>query len=368
MKKSYIKSVSFFLLICFIFTSCHKKTKKPIDIKIPVATSLSKQMDAPIYIENIGHVEAFIKVDIRSRIEGELENINFKEGSDVNIGDLLFVVDPKNYIATLQKANATLAENKATLSLAKDTLTRNAPLYKKEYISELYFDNLITNVKKYDAIIDQNQADVEKATTNLDYCYIHSPINGKIGILNIDLGNLISQDGAESLTTITQVQPIYVTFLVPQNELYLIKKYQKNQPYLKTLVSHDNFESKENDIEGELNIINNEIDEKSANIKLKAVFKNSDNLLTPGEFVKTRLILTIQKKAIIVPFQAIQITPNGKVVFVEKNGRVEMRKVKLGNRFDNNIIVLSGVNANEKVVIKGQINLVDGSSVFELKE
>ncbi len=357
-KKLYI------LLVFFLIISCHKKTPKITQTKLPVTIAVAKQQDVPIFIESIGHVDPLIKVEIRSRVEGQLESFHFKQGAMVKEGDLLFVIDPRSYLATLQKAQATLLENLALLALSKDTLKRNKPLYTKEYISEIDFDSLVTDVKKYEAIVDQNSADVENAKINLNYCYIKSPITGKVGILNIDKGNLITADGEQSLAVINQIQPIYVTFSVPEKYLLSIMKYKKENT-LKVVTSFDDFKTQ---IEGTLNIVDNEIDEQSAMIRLRAIYNNEDCMLTAGQFVTTRVILTTKKDAITVPFQAVQITPKGPVVFIVKDDKVEMREVILGQRENLDIIIEKGVNKDEKVVTKGQINLIDGSLVFETKE
>jgi len=358
MKNKIILLITF----CLLLSACHKKTKKIAQMKYPVALTVAEQKDTPIFIENIGHVESIIKVDIRSRVEGQLESINFTPGDDVKVGDILFVIDPKPFEADLQKAQATLLENIANLNLAKDKLKRNKELYKKEYISELDFDTLITNVKIYESIVDQNRAEVEVAKLNLNYCYILSPINGMAGILNIDLGNLIGQDSQKSLTTINQIKPIYVVFSVPEKNIPSIKKYEKSSP-LKVQASFDNFQTS---IEGSLKIINNQVDEKTASITLKALYDNDAQDLLPGQFINIRLILTIEKDAILIPDQAVQHTPKGPVVFiVEKNNSVQMRNVILGQRQDGTVIIKKGVEKGEKVVTKGQINLVNGALVFE---
>jgi len=335
-----MKKTILLLVFCVLLSSCHKKTKKVTQMKYPVSVAIAEQKDMPIFIENIGHVESITKVDIKSRVEGQLESINFMPGEDVKVGDLLFVIDPKPFEADLQKAEATLLENIANLNLAKDKLKRNKNLYKKEYISELDFDTLITNVKIYNSIINQNKADVETAKLNLNYCYILSPINGMAGVLNIDLGNLIGQDSQTALISINQIEPIYVVFSVPEKNIPQIKKYEKLNP-LRVLTSFDDFKTS---IEGTLKIMNNQVDEKTASITLKAIYDNETKELLPGQFVNIRLILTIAKNAIIIPDQAIQHTPKGPVVFiVKKDNSVVIREVIIGQRQDGTVIIKKGV-------------------------
>ncbi len=364
--KRYVMNKKYILLILslsFMFFSCHKKKKEPMQV-FPVKTVCSIKKDAPIYIENIGHVEPVMKIDVRSRVDGILQEVFFKEGEEVKKGDIIFTIDPRNYKAELDKQEGLLQENTANFTLAKDKVIRYKDLYKDEYISAIDYETILTNYTKYDAIIKQNEADLDNAKANLSYCWIYSPIDGKTGILNYDKGNLIAKDDTTPIISINQIKPIYVTFFVPEKDLIKIQKYVRDD--LKILATFDDFTK--DSIEGELNLIDNEIDQNTAMIKIRGIFKNEDKRLWPGLFVRTRLILTIKKDAIIIPFQAIQLTPDGPVVFVVKdNDTVEMKKVVLGQREDNNIIVESGIGENEKVVIQGQINLLDGSKIFETK-
>ena len=356
------KTLIVLLSISLLLAGCHKK-KKIITHKFPIKSAIAKEKKVPIFLENIGHVKPLIKIDVRSRVEGELVKVHFKEGDEVQKGQLLFTIDPRNFVSDLNHATGVLDENIAKLKLAKEKVKRYGPLYKEDYISQLNFDTLLTNVEVYKALIEQNTADVEKAKTNLEYCYIYSPVEGKTSIYKIDEGNLITKDSKDALVTINQLKPTYVEFSIPEKYLTTIKKYTSEND-LKVRVAFDSFEKSY--IEGDLSLLNNEINTSTGMIKFRSNFENEDKRLWPGQFVKTRLILKMEPKAIIIPYQAIQMTSFGPEVFVVGNGnRVEVRKVILSQREDSNVIIEKGISVGEKVVIKGQINLVNGSYVFE---
>jgi len=356
-----VKKIWFFILIIFLCNCSHKKKEK-IQISYPIEKAKAKVKDVPIYIEAIGHVEAINSVEVRSRVEGELMQVNFEEGAYVKKNDLLIVIDPKPFILEVQRSKALLQQNKANLRIAADKLKRYTPLLKDEYISELNYDELLTNVQQLRALVRQNKVEVQSAILNLKYCYITSPIDGKTSLLNIKQGNLISINSSTPLLTINQINPIHVVFTMPENNLTTIQKYLKKENELKVIVSTDNFH--ESIEKGKLTVIDNSVDPKVAMIKLRALFDNSESILWPKEFVKTKLILTIEKNAIVIPYQAIQTTPSGTIVFVVKDDEVELRKVKLGQRIDEEIIIKKGIKKNEEIVIKGQLNLSDKSKVF----
>lgn len=353
--------ITIFVFIGLLLFSCSKKEEKKEIPSYPIRATKAVIKDALIYIEAIGHVKSIASINIKSRIEGELLNVYFKEGQDVKEGDILFTIDPRPYEAELEKMKATLAENKANLLLAKDKVTRYSALVKEEYISELDFDQLNTNVAKYEAIVKQNQAQVEEARINLEYCQIYSPINGTTGILQIDKGNLIPKEGTTPLININQISPIYVEFSIPEKDFQKVRKYNDIEP-LKVRSSYDDIEY--NYHEGILEMFDSSINKDVGMIKLRAIYKNEKKQLWPGEYVQTRVILTTQKNAVIIPYQAVIIASSGNLVFVVKeDNTVEMRKVKLGQREDENIIILEGLKGDETVVTDGQINLFDGAHI-----
>ncbi len=357
--------LSILLIIFVIFSSCSKKKEPPPHI-FPIQKAKSEIKDAPLFIETIGHVDPIYTIDIRSRVEGELMQVYFKEGEEVEKDSPLFLIDPRPYEIALEKAEATLKQNLTELHLAEDKLERYTPLLKDEYISQLDFDTLITDVERYRAIIQENKAQINDAKLNIEYCHIAAPIQGKTGIIQVDRGNLIAPNAEKPLMTLNQITPIYVLFSIPEKELYQIQKRARVKP-LEVQASFDKFEEKY--YVGELHLIDNEVDVKVGMVKMRAIFPNQDKELWPGKFVRVRVILEIIKDAVLIPYQSVLITVNGPVVFVVKDDNtVDMRPVELGQRQNGDIVINKGVKANEYIVTEGQINLTNGSRVFVPKE
>jgi multidrug efflux system membrane fusion protein len=348
------------LLLLILLTACHKKEVPHTTPSYPVRAGVAIQKEAPIYLEALGHVESITAINIKSRIEGELTGVYFTQGQEVKKNDLLFTIDPRPYQAALKEAEATLEQNLATMALAAEKVKRYKTLAKDEYYSQIDYETLQANYASSAALVAQNRAQVDRALINLNYCWIYAPIDGMTGLLQVDLGNLVANDGT-TLTTLNQMAPIYVTFSIPEVQLPQIQRYNKNNN-LKVLAAYENFSSEV--FEGKLFMVNNSVDPDTGMITLRALFENTKRELWPGQFVRTRLILTTLPNAVIIPYTAIQLTQSGPVVFVIKEDyTVEQRPVKLGQREDADIIVLEGLKAQEKIVIEGQLNLYNGAKV-----
>lgn len=349
------------LILLLFCASCSKKPEAYSPPSFPVNVGKAIQHSAPIYIEALGHVESITNIQIRSRIEGELTNIYFQEGQEVKKGDLLFTIDQRPYQAALTAAQATLEQNKANLSLAEEKVKRYAQLTREEYFSQIDYETIQANYAATAALVKQNQANVDAAALNLNYCWIYAPIDGLTGILQIDLGNLISADGS-NLITLNQMAPIYVTFSIPEIYLAEVRKAHKECP-LKVLASFEDF--KKDCFEGSLQMFDNSVDTATGMIKLRSVFSNEDRSLWPGQFVRARLILHTLSNAVLVPYEAIQQTQSGPIIYVvKKNNTVEIRHVELGQREDNRIIIKKGLEAGEPIIIEGQLNLYEGAKIF----
>lgn len=350
------------LLIFLLLTSCHSKKvqpKGPPSYPVQVATAIRK--DAPIFLEALGHVDSITAIDIRSRIEGELVGVHFVQGQEVKKDDLLFTIDPRPYQAALKQAQGGLEENLANLALAEEKVKRYRLLAKDEYFSQIDYETIQANFASTSALVQQNQAEVDNALLNLNYCWIYAPIDGMTGILQVDFGNLVSADG-QTLTTLNQMDPIYVTFSLPEINLPKVQKASKDN-CLKVIAAYEDFQ--EEVFEGSLFMIDNSVDPKTGMIKLRALFENKKRELWPGQFIRTRLILSVMSNAIEIPYTAVQLTPDGPIVFIVKeDNTVEQRPIKLGQREDNKVIVLEGVKAGEKIVTEGQINLFQGAKIF----
>lgn len=351
------------LILPFFFYSCTKKEETSNEPSAyPVRVSNAVLRDVPIYTSAIGHVDPITVINVQSRVEGKLIKTYFKEGSTIKKGDLLFLIDPRPFEAKLNKAKARYDQTIASLHLAEEQVKRFSPLVKEEYYSQNDFDSLVTSKETNSAQLKEDEANIETASLDLNYCYIHSPINGVLGISKVDTGNMVFPIHDETLVTINQIEPIYVKFFLPENQLQRLFSYKRKNP-IKVEVELDDLEK--SIIQGDLNLIDNEVNTQTGMITIRGEFSNEDHKLWPGEFVKTRLIYTIEKDAVVIPFQAVQKTPSGYITYVVKNDNtVDKREIILGQREDEDIIIKKGIQVDEKVVIEGQLNLSPGTKVF----
>ncbi len=316
----------------------------------------------PIYLEALGHVDPIVSIEIKSRIEGELTGVYFRQGQEVKQGDLLFTIDPRLYEAALREAKGTLEEQIAKLAISQEKVKRYQLLARDEYYSQIDYESLQADLAANRGLVDQSQGAVDRATIDLNYCKIYAPIDGLLGILRVDYGNLVADDGSQSLVTLNQMAPIFVTFSIPEVQLPLIQKNRSSTP-LKTLAAYEDFHGEV--FEGKLEILDNQVDPGTGMIRLRSTFSNDKRQLWPGQFIRTRLILTTQQNALVIPYTAIQLTLNGPTVFVASDDMtVEQRPVKLGMRQEDEVIVLEGLHPGETVVLEGQLNLSSGAKIY----
>lgn len=348
-----------FLILVFC-ASCHKKQVETPKPSFPVKVAISEEKKTPVFIETLGHVNSITSISLKSRIEGELTGIYFEQGQEVKKGDLLFTIDPRPYEADLKDAQAQLEQNLANLALAEEKVKRYRILAKDEYYSQIDYETLQANFAATSALVAQDRAKVDSALINLNYCWIYAPIDGMMGISQIDYGNLIGNDSGV-LSTLNQMEPMHVTFAIPEFQLHKVQKYFR-EGSLKVLAAYENFQ--EEAFEGTLFMIDNAVDKNTGMITLKASYENKNRELWPGQFVRIRLILYEIPNAVVIPYQAVQLTQKGPVVFVVSSNRtIEQREVTLGQREDANIVVTKGLKANETVVVEGQLNLYQGAKV-----
>jgi multidrug efflux system membrane fusion protein len=347
-------------LLLLILASCHKKPVTPLVRSYPVTSTIVQQKAAPIYIEALGHVDSITAINLKSRIEGELIGVHFTQGQEVRKDDLLFTIDPRPYEATLKSAVATLEQNLANLALAAEKVKRYRILAKDEYYSQIDYETLQANLASTTAIVEQNRAQVESAKINLNYCRIYAPIDGLMGILQVDYGNLVTDNG-NTLVTLNQMAPIYVTFSIPEYQLPRVQKYNRNGS-LKVLAAYEDFTDEI--FNGKLFMVDNSVNADTGMISLRAIFENTKRELWPGQFIRTRLILHTLEDAVVIPYTAVQLTQSGPIVFViQEDNTVDQRKVTLGQREDENVVVTQGLKAGEKIVLEGQLNLFAGAKV-----
>lgn len=346
-------------LVLLILTTCQKKEEKTTPVfQVEVMPTVK---DVDLYKTYVGNVQPFLQVEVKAQVEGEITGAYFKEGQTVQKGDLLFTIDPRPYVAQLQKAKGALAESMANLRYAEDVVKRNVSLAEKDYVSQLQYDQYLTNVLSYKGQIEQNEADIDTAKINLSYCKIHSPMEAVTGKIQIQVGNLIENAGSTPLITLNQITPIYTYFSVPQRDLPFIMQLHKEKPLkVRANLGKDNTFA----FEGMLDLIDNQVNDQTGSIWLRGVFQNEDKLLWPGEFVDVRLYTESKQDAMLVPTEAVTLGQKGKYVFIIKPDlTAKLRYVQAGQRLDEMTLIESGIKPSDQVVVKGQINLANGTKV-----
>jgi len=313
----------------------------------PVAVTQVVTKDVPVYLDEIGTCAAYETVQVQAQVSGVIMTRQFQDGSDVKQGDPLFTIDPRPYQAALDQAKAQAALDQVTLKRQEDLRTRKV-------VSQQDYDTAVANAQK-------SQAAAEAAQVNLDYCYIKSPINGRIGLRNVDVGNLVGPSTG-ALVTIQGLDPIYTDFTVAENDLPLVRKYLGG-PNVKveTYLADGSIKPRM----GELYFIDNAVQPGSGTVRARGVTPNPDRALWPSEFVRVRFILDVLKDAALVPTQAVQVSQSGPFVFVVKSDNtVELRPVTPGQRQQGDLTVIEdGVKVGETVVVTGQLALSPGAKV-----
>jgi membrane fusion protein, multidrug efflux system len=329
---------------------------------VPVVAGKVEQKDMPIYLDGLGTVQAFYTVTVHTRVDGELDKVLFTEGQEVKTGDLLAVVDPRPYQAALDQAIGKKAQDEAQLANAKLTLGRNTDLLNKKVIDQQDFDTSKYSMAQFQAAVQADQAAIESAQTNLDYTQIKSPIDGRTGVRIVDPGNIVHAADANGIVVITQMQPISVVFTLPEQKIQSILNAGGASGGLKVLaLDRGNTATLD---EGSLAVVDNEIDQTTGTVKLKATFPNKDLKLWPGKFVNARLVLATQKNATVIPSSVVQRGPQGTYAYLIKPDKtVEMRPIKVAQTEGNLTLVEDGLSPGEQVVVDGQYKLQPGAHV-----
>jgi multidrug efflux system membrane fusion protein len=351
----------FYIVFLILSASCHKKQEAPKKHGFPIEVVKPTVKNITLYKSYVGNIQPFIQVEVKAQVEGELLSYYFTEGQQVKKGDLLFKIDERPYKAQLLKAEGALEQSLANLSYSKDVAKRNKELAKDEFVSQQQYDQYLTDVLRYEGQVKQNEADIQTAKINISYCNIHSPIDAVTGRLQIQVGNLIKNAGSTPLITLNQITPIYVYFSVPQKDLSMIMKLHRQ----KSLKIHSFLESdNKTPYIGDLDMIDNQVNDQTGSIWLRGVFSNEEQMLWPGEFVDVQLLLEPVDNAILVPSEAVSIGQKGKYVFIVKEDNIaEIRYIETGQRFDKMTFVKKGLKPSDLIVTKGQINLGNGTPV-----
>ncbi len=349
------------ILFLLFLASCATPPPPPLPPHL-VSTVMPKVADVPLYVDYTGHLEAITSVSVQSQVSGTLVGQYFIEGQRVTKGDLLLVIDPRPYEAALAQAKGVLEQTLASLHYAEETTTRYTPLVKQEFISQLDYDQYVTNVLVDEAVLTQNKAQLETAQINLGYCFIEAPMDCVTGKLYVKPGNYVDSNSNTELTLLNQIHPIHVDFSVPETDLFTIQEYAKKGT-LELLIYPEPSHKKV--FKGDLTLINNQVNTSTGAVLMEGTLPNEEGLLWSGHFVDVRLILEQQKGVLLLPPDAVMIGQNGHYVFVVKEDlTIDVKNVKIGQRYDDtSISIESGLLATDRVVTEGQLDLYPGMKV-----
>jgi multidrug efflux system membrane fusion protein len=326
---------------------------------VTVANATSQ--DVPRYLDEIGRNGAFEAVTVTPQVGGRITERHFQDGENLTRGQLLFVIDPRPYKAQLDSAQATLAQAKAALELAKIQFSRDEEVIASRAISKQDYDTKKNAVDINQAQVDAAEAALETAKLNLEYCYIHSPINGRAGARLVDVGNVV-QANSTSLLLVQRLDPIYAEFTVTERDLPEVQK-EMARGTLKALVRLPS-DTDSGVRPGKVEFLDNSVQNGTGTVNLRATLANPDHHFWPGQFVNVKLVLTTQKGAVLIPNQATQISQKGPFVYVIKSDdTADLRPVTLGQKQGENVVVTDGLSANERVVVTGQLTVRPGGKV-----
>jgi len=329
---------------------------------IPVVASTAQVGEIPIYLSGLGTVVPMRTVIVRSRVDGELVRVNFTEGQYVKEGELLAQVDPRPFQVQLDQAEGQLIKDQALLANARIDLERYRTLFQQDSIAKQQVDTQAALVQQYEGTVRTDQAVVDNARLQLSYARITAPINGRLGLRQVDPGNIVHAADANGVVVITEVQPVTVVFTLPQDNLPAVMQRVKSNARLAVEAWDRGFRAKL--ASGELLTVDNVIDITTGTVKLKAKFANADLALFPNQFVNARMLLDTRKGAITIPSAAVQRGSQGSFVYVVKDDdTVSVRPVKLGPSDGERVAAESGLAAGERVVVDGMDRLREGARV-----
>jgi membrane fusion protein, multidrug efflux system len=328
---------------------------------IPVTVVRVEKADFPVYLTGLGTVQPYRTVTVRSRVDGQIIKVDFKQGRMVKEGDTLVEIDPRPYQAALDQVLSKKAQDEANLKNAKLNLERYVTLAKQDFASKQQVDTQQAMVDQLTAQIEGDQAAIENARTQLSYTTIQAPLSGRAGFRLIDPGNIVHASDQNGIVTIVQLQPISVVFTAPEENVPQINKALEAGTVPVNALSSDGLKTLS---EGRLARVNNEVDQASGTIRMKATFDNKDNVLWPGLSVSTRLLVDTLKQVAVVPDAAVQRGPNGLYAFVVgDDNKAAVQAIKVSQSGDGGSVVEQGLTPGQKVVVAGQYRLQAGSVV-----
>ncbi|QIG91351.1 efflux RND transporter periplasmic adaptor subunit [Bradyrhizobium sp. 6(2017)] len=326
---------------------------------VPVKISPVEKADFPVYLTGLGTVQAFNTVQVRTRVDGQITRIAFKEGQFVKAGDTVVEIDPRPYQATLDQAKAKKAQDEANIANANLDLQRYTKL--GEFATRQQLDTQRSTVAQLTAQIAADEAAIFNAQTQVDYTTVKSPIDGIVGLRLVDIGNIVNASAQTGIVTITQIEPITVIFTAPEDQLPDIKAALAVAPPKTIALTTD---GKRVLSTGTLALINNQVDTSSGTVRLKAVFDNKDHALWPGQSVSTRLLVRTLKDATVVPDDAVQHGTEGLYAYsVNQENKAELRKIKVSQSIDGKSVIEEGLSPGQQVITAGQYKVSPGTLV-----
>ena len=358
-----IKSTRFVIHFCLLLSAlcllaCGGEKKARPDEKVPVMVAVAEQKNVPIEIHAIGSVQPMQTVAVRAQVTGLLTQVSFREGDDVARGQLLFTIDQRPYQAALAQAQANLARDEADLRNAEAEAKRYGDLVKKDYVTKEEYDKWVSAAEAARAVVAADRAMAENARLQRSYCEIRSPLDGRTGSLMVHAGNIVKANDTTPLVVINQVEPVYVQFAVPEQNLGLLRQREGAK------VDASPQQGGAPLATGTLTFIDNNVDTTTGTITLKATFPNRNRALWPGQYVNIAITTDNRAGALVVPLRAVQTGQKGPYVYVVKGGHdVEMRPVSIYKTIDQDAIIDKGLHAGETVVTDGQLRLTPKSKV-----
>jgi multidrug efflux system membrane fusion protein len=332
-----------------------KAGRSPVAIPVSVSVAAAVQQNVPVRLQAIGNVEPYSTVALKARVDGQIVAVNFGEGQPVRKGETLFRIDPRPIEAALKQAEANALRDAAARDQARSQERRYQELLEKNFVSKEAYAQIRTNAETAEATVKASQAALENARLNLEYCTIKSPLDGYVGKVLLQVGNLVKANDVNPLVIINQVRPIYVNFAVPEQSLPEIRRYMAEAPLAAEVAASG---ADKPLASGSLVFVDNAVDPSTGTIRLRAQFDNRDAALWPGQFVNVSLRLYEQHDAIVIPARAVQTGPEGQFVYVVRpDMTAELRKVGIARTDGDSAIVANGLAKGEQVVTQGQLRL-----------
>lgn len=326
----------------------------------PVTTMKAQAKNLPYSLSAMGRVRPSALVQVTPQVNGLVEKVHFQEGQQVEKGQLLFSMDPRPYQVAVEIAKASLNKDLAQLNEYRQELKRNLNMVKQKFVSQQDYEKIQAQALAQAAQVEADRASLKKAQLDLDNCQIKAPMAGRTGKLLINVGNQVAAGTGSVLVEIAALAPALADFSLPESELYKVRKYQERGELAVTATTSDHIK-----VTGKLKFIASQVDSQTGTIALRAAFHNHNRELWPGAFISVEVVLYVQEGVVVIPAQAAQEGPNGKLIYVVKDGQAQLRPITAGREVDGMLVVDKGVKAGEAVVVDGQGMLFPGASITE---